>query len=61
VPNDSRRCRRQGGFVHSESLPKRNDEMVAVVAAPDAETARQPITTGGTGTVVISARTAVVT
>ncbi|GAA3547709.1 hypothetical protein GCM10022419_029940 [Nonomuraea rosea] len=32
----------------------RNDELIAVLAAPDAETMRQPVTSGGTGTVVIS-------
>ncbi|MFC5832246.1 anti-sigma factor [Nonomuraea insulae] len=32
----------------------RNEELVAVLAAPDAETMRQPVTTGGMGTVVIS-------
>ncbi|MEO3867780.1 anti-sigma factor [Nonomuraea sp. B12E4] len=32
----------------------RNGEMLAVLAAPDAETMRQPVTSGGTGTVVIS-------
>ncbi|MFC4120256.1 anti-sigma factor [Nonomuraea zeae] len=32
----------------------RNEGLIAVLAAPDAETMRQPITSGGTGTVVIS-------
>ncbi|MBF8194750.1 anti-sigma factor, partial [Nonomuraea sp. K274] len=32
----------------------RNQEMIAVLAAPDAQTVRQPVTPGGTGTVVIS-------
>ncbi|MGP3960476.1 anti-sigma factor domain-containing protein [Nonomuraea sp. 3N208] len=35
-------------------LTVRNDEMVAVLAAPDAKTLRQPVTSGGTATVVIS-------
>ncbi|GAA4920448.1 anti-sigma-K factor RskA [Nonomuraea thailandensis] len=35
-------------------LTSRNEEMVAVLAAPDAETMREPVTTGGTATVVIS-------
>ncbi|MGV9375474.1 anti-sigma factor [Nonomuraea sp. NPDC003707] len=35
-------------------LTARNDEVIAVLAAPDAETVRQPATSGGTGTVVIS-------
>ncbi|MFI7124599.1 anti-sigma factor [Nonomuraea sp. NPDC050153] len=35
-------------------LTARNDELIAVLAAPDAETVRQPVTSGGTGTVVIS-------
>ncbi|MGP4104426.1 anti-sigma factor domain-containing protein [Nonomuraea sp. KM90] len=35
-------------------LTTRNEEMIAVLAAPDAETMRQPVTTGGTGTLVIS-------
>ncbi|TMR91793.1 anti-sigma factor [Nonomuraea basaltis] len=35
-------------------LTARNQEMVAVLAAPDARTVRQPVTSGGTGTVVIS-------
>ncbi|MEU6712318.1 anti-sigma factor [Nonomuraea sp. NPDC046802] len=35
-------------------LTARNDEMIAVLAAPDAETVRRPVASGGTGTVVIS-------
>ncbi|MET7326575.1 anti-sigma factor [Nonomuraea sp. NPDC005650] len=35
-------------------LTARNDELIAVLAAPDAETVRRPVTSGGTGTVVIS-------
>ncbi|MFI6732253.1 anti-sigma factor domain-containing protein [Nonomuraea sp. NPDC050451] len=35
-------------------LTARNDEVIAVLAAPDAETVRRPATSGGTGTVVIS-------
>ncbi|MFG1706124.1 anti-sigma factor domain-containing protein [Nonomuraea sp. M3C6] len=35
-------------------LNTRNGELIAVLAAPDAETVRQPVTSGGTGTVVIS-------
>ncbi|WP_170222940.1 anti-sigma factor [Nonomuraea turkmeniaca] len=35
-------------------LTVRNDEMVAVLAAPDARTVHQPVTSGGTATVVIS-------
>jgi anti-sigma-K factor RskA len=35
-------------------LSTRNEEMVAVLAAPDARTMRRPVTTGGTATVVIS-------
>ncbi|AQZ64510.1 unnamed protein product [[Actinomadura] parvosata subsp. kistnae] len=35
-------------------LTSRNEELVAVLAAPDAKTMRRPVTTGGTGTVVIS-------
>ncbi|RVX40166.1 anti-sigma-K factor rskA [Nonomuraea polychroma] len=35
-------------------LTARNGELVAVLAAPDAETLRRPVTSGGTATVVIS-------
>ncbi|MGP3910683.1 anti-sigma factor domain-containing protein [Nonomuraea sp. 10N515B] len=35
-------------------LTARNDDLVAVLAAADAETLRQPVTSGGTGTIVIS-------
>jgi hypothetical protein len=35
-------------------LRGRNGEMLAVLAAPDAETVRLPITSGGTGTLVVS-------
>lgn len=35
-------------------LTARHDEVIAVLAAPDAETVRRPATSGGTGTVVIS-------
>jgi hypothetical protein len=35
-------------------LTARNDEVIAVLAAPDAKTVRRPATSGGTGTVVIS-------
>ncbi|MGW0804534.1 anti-sigma factor [Nonomuraea sp. NPDC002799] len=35
-------------------LGSRNSELLAVLAAPDAATVRQPVTAGGTGTVVIS-------
>ncbi|MEQ4718467.1 anti-sigma factor [Nonomuraea sp. B19D2] len=35
-------------------LAARNDEVIAVLAAPDAETVRRPVTSGGTATVVIS-------
>ncbi|MFB4263917.1 anti-sigma factor domain-containing protein [Nonomuraea sp. GTA35] len=35
-------------------LSTRNEEMAAVLAAPDARTMRRPVTTGGTATVVIS-------
>ncbi|WP_433442618.1 anti-sigma factor [Nonomuraea sp. CA-141351] len=35
-------------------LASRNEEVIAVLAAPDAETVRRPVTSGGTGTVVIS-------
>ncbi|WP_327582720.1 anti-sigma factor [Nonomuraea sp. NBC_00507] len=35
-------------------LAARNDDLVAVLAAADAETLRQPVTSGGTGTIVIS-------
>jgi anti-sigma-K factor RskA len=35
-------------------LTARNGELAAVLAAPDAETMRRQVTTGGTGTVVIS-------
>jgi anti-sigma-K factor RskA len=35
-------------------LSSRNAELTAVLAAPDARTMRQPITSGGTGTLVIS-------
>ncbi|SDJ78471.1 anti-sigma factor [Nonomuraea jiangxiensis] len=42
-------ARRELGEVNA-----RNGELLAVLAAPDAETVRQPVTSGGTGTVVIS-------
>ncbi|WP_441121401.1 anti-sigma factor [Nonomuraea sp. H19] len=35
-------------------LAARNAETAAVLAAPDAETLRRPVTSGGTGTIVIS-------
>ncbi|SEH02243.1 Anti-sigma-K factor rskA [Nonomuraea solani] len=35
-------------------LAGKNEDLVAVLAAPDAETVRQPVTSGGTGTIVIS-------
>ncbi|NJP88105.1 anti-sigma factor [Nonomuraea sp. FMUSA5-5] len=35
-------------------LTSRNEELVTVLAAPDAKTMRRPVKTGGTGTVVIS-------
>ncbi|MEU6781749.1 anti-sigma factor [Nonomuraea angiospora] len=35
-------------------LTARNDEVIAVLAAPDAETVRRPATSGGTATIVIS-------
>ncbi|MEV4115423.1 anti-sigma factor [Nonomuraea sp. NPDC049695] len=35
-------------------LAARNGEVIAVLAAPDAETVRRPVTAGGTATVVIS-------
>ncbi|MEV1178601.1 anti-sigma factor, partial [Nonomuraea sp. NPDC049784] len=37
-----------------DDLASRNEEVIAVLAAPDAETVRRPVTSGGTGTVVIS-------
>ncbi|MEV4570041.1 anti-sigma factor [Nonomuraea sp. NPDC049419] len=35
-------------------LTARNGELAVVLAAPDAETVRRPVSTGGTGTVVVS-------
>ncbi|MEU8394711.1 anti-sigma factor [Nonomuraea sp. NPDC048892] len=37
-----------------EEAATRNERLVAVLAAPDAETLRRPIASGGTGTIVIS-------
>ncbi|WP_326644741.1 anti-sigma factor [Nonomuraea fuscirosea] len=37
-----------------EEAATRNERLVAVLAAPDAETLRRPITAGGTGTIVVS-------
>ncbi|MFG1975496.1 anti-sigma factor domain-containing protein [Nonomuraea fuscirosea] len=37
-----------------EEAATRNERLVAVLAAPDAETLRRPIAAGGTGTIVVS-------
>ncbi|GAA3206160.1 anti-sigma factor [Nonomuraea helvata] len=37
-----------------DDLAARNGEVIAVLAAPDAETVRRPVTAGGTATLVIS-------
>ncbi|MEV0162214.1 anti-sigma factor [Nonomuraea fuscirosea] len=37
-----------------EEAAARNERLVAVLAAPDAETLRRPIAAGGTGTIVVS-------
>ncbi|PZG22018.1 hypothetical protein C1J01_05285 [Nonomuraea aridisoli] len=41
-------------FDARRDLAARNTELAAVLAAPDAVTVRRPVTSGGTGTVVIS-------